>query len=293
MAHQTATLSGRAPQFAAICLTAGLLAGCAGMTQTTTSVRALPEPPSLHVHLTRAGVIPITGTFRQEGHAVIGQLAFSNDCASESRQVVRRQETTDTHSNRATATGLAIVGGIVTAVGVGLIAASADADEQVSCGEGKAGDRCMSESSALQEVGLTTLLTGLTVAVSGGYFLAQKPKLETKELPTETNTVLISNSVSCGSVQSLDGLSVALELPQNGTWSGRTSADGSVRIDVNESIRLPEDATARIVVDSVPPILARIVSPGASLGEVRFTRQGSTKKSERRKEVRDPLATRW
>ena len=282
----------RAHRWAVLCLAGTVLGGCTGLTQST-SVRSLPDPPTQHVHLTRSGVIPVTGSFHQEAHSIVGQLAFTNDCAAESRQLVRRQETTETHPNRALGVGLAVVGGVVTAVGAGLLVASGSANDEVSCGAGRAGDTCNSESSALATAGLSVLLSGLSFAIYGGYTLAQKPKLETKELPAETRIQLLANNVSCGTTATLEGLAVAVDLPDNGTWRGRTARDGSVRIDVSESIRLPEGATLNLVVDSAPAILSAIVSPGATLGTVRLAHVAASKKSVRSKQPRDPLATRW
>ena len=152
---------------------------------------------------------------------------------------------------------------------------------------------CNSESSALEDAGLTTLLSGLVAAVAGGYSLAQKPTIQTKELPSETHTQLLSNNASCGTTAALEGLSVAVDLPGNGSWRGRTALDGSVRIDVSDSIKLPEGAPLTVVVDSVPPLLAGIVTPGAVLGDVKLVRGSASKKNARAKEPRDPLATRW
>ena len=286
-------LNGPVRRWAAFCVASWALAGCTGFTQTTTSVHSLPDAPTQHVRLTRAGVIPVTGSFHQEGHAIVGQLSFTNDCTAESRQLVRRQETTNTHPNRALGVGLAVAGGIITAVGTGLLVASGSANHDVSCGEGRAGDTCNSESSALATAGLSALVLGLTSAFCGGYSLAQKPKLETTELSPETHSQLIANNVSCGTTPALEGLSVTVELPGNGSWRGRTALDGSVRIDVSESLKLPEGVTLPVVVDSVPPLLAGTVTPGASLGEVKLSRSGASKKSVRPKERRDPLATRW
>ncbi|MET0794181.1 MAG: hypothetical protein ABW061_21850 [Polyangiaceae bacterium] len=287
MANRESKRLGRAQRLAALFLAGTLVAGC---TQTTTNVRSLPGPSVEHIHLTRAGVIPVAGAFRQEGHSIVGQLAFTTDCTAESRQIIRQQVTTDTHQDRRASIALTVVGATVAAAGVGLLAASSDADQEVSCGQGRAGDRCQSESSALMELGLSALLSGLTAGVAGGYLLAQKPQIETRELPTETRTQLIANGVSCGPTRVLEGLSVSFELPHGGAWSGRAAADGSVRIDVNEGIRLPEGTTVRIVVDAVPAGLAAIVSPGMLVGEVSLARGAAAKVSTRQGQAREPVA---
>ncbi len=258
----------------ALAITCSLLAGCTGLRETTTSVRSVPEAPVERLRLTRAGVLPIAGTFQQDGHSVLGQLSVTNQCTAESTQLIRKQEASDTHTVRGTATAWTIVGGLVTAVGVGLLVASDGADKRVTCGEGRAGDQCESQSSALQTGGITMLATGLATAIAGGYFLAQKPNVETKELPAERVTHVEAEGVSCGVTRMVQGLSVGFEVPGNGTWSGLALADGSVHIEVNPGIKLPDSGALPVFVLSVPANLAGIVSPGTRLGEVALSKRG-------------------
>jgi hypothetical protein len=165
------------------------------------------------------------------------------------------------------------------AVGTGLLIASADANSEVVCGDGAnaphSGDTCLSEAGAYREVGVTALLTGLIPVVAGGYFLAQKPRVETKDLAAK-EVKSVSGPTACGSLSALQGLTAALELPGNGRWVGQALADGSLRIDINPNIPLPEKATLHVVVDAVPANLAGLVSPGASLGELTVQRPAAS-----------------
>ncbi len=266
MAHQLP----RFTPLAALAITSSLLAGCTGFRETTTSVRSVPEAPVERLRLTRTGSVPVTGSFQPDGRSVLGQLSASNECTTESSQLIRRREEHDTHTVRGTATAWAVVGGLVTAVGAGLLVASGDADQRVSCGDGRAGDQCESESSAMQTAGFTLLTMGICSAVTGGYFLAQKPNVETKELPAERVTNVKAAGVSCGAARLFEGVSVGFEIPGNGTWSGQALADGSVRIDVSSGIKLPDSESLPVFVLAVPPRLAGIISPGTRLGEVAF-----------------------
>ena len=268
MAHQLRPFG----PLVALAIASSLLGGCTGFRETTTSIRSLPEAPVERVRLSRVGVSPIAGSFRQQGHAVLGQLSITDQCTKESTQLIRKQEQKDTHTVRGTATTWTVVGGLVAAVGTGLLVASADADGRVTCGEGKAGDQCESASSALQSAGLTLLAAGLSSAIAGGYFLAQKPELETKELPVERVTRAQADGVSCGATRMVEGLVVGFEIPGNGTWSGQALADGSVRIEVSSGIKLPDSGSLPVLAVAVPPNLAGVVSPGSRLGEVGFSK---------------------
>ena len=134
----------------------------------------------------------------------------------------------------------------------------------------------MSESSALQELGLTTLLTGIVVGVPGGLFLARKPKIETKDLPEKQLSQVTARNVACAPASSLEGVVVAVELPGNDSWSGRAAPDGSVRIEVGPTIPMPEGATVQVAVQSVPSTFTSSVAVGTVLDEVRLEKQKSS-----------------
>jgi len=287
MAHQLHRLS----QIVALAVATSSLSACTGFRETTTSIRSLPDKPVERVRLTRAGVSPIAGEFRQQEHSVLGQLSITHLCTQESTQLIRKREESDTHTVRGTAMAWTVVGGLVTAVGAGLLVASDDADKRVSCGEGKAGDQCESESSAMQTAAFSLLVTGLSSAIAGGYFLAQKPSTETKELPAERVTRVQAESVSCGATRMVEGLSVGVEIPGNGTWTGVALADGSVRIEVSPGIKLPDSGTLPVVVMAVPANLAGVVSPGMRLGEVALKKQQpESKPGVHAKNARTPVS---
>ncbi|HEY3253575.1 MAG TPA: hypothetical protein VGJ91_06490 [Polyangiaceae bacterium] len=238
-------------------------------------MRETPGVPQQQLRLVR-GALPIAGTFRQAGHAIVGQLTLTPACNAETIQSIKRQELTDTHTNRSAAIGWLVAGGVMAAIGAGLLVASGDADKQVSCGEGREGDKCVSESGAMQELGLTTLLSGVVFGAPGGIFLARPPKIESKDLPEKQLSHVTSQNVACAPPSSLEGIAVAVELPGNGSWSGRAAGDGSVRIEVQPTISLPEGATVQVVVQSVPPTFTSSVAVGTVLGEVSFEQQKSS-----------------
>jgi hypothetical protein len=253
----------------AICLLTTTLAGCS-FNESSTRIRSLPEPPSEHLRLQRSDATAISGTFRQDGHAVVGELAFTTDCVNERSELIRRQRVTETHTKRSTTVTWAVIGGVLAAVGTGFLVASQSADKRVTCGNGTSvmdGDQCHSVSGAESEAGLTILLTGAVMASSAAIFALRKPSTEITDLPAEQRQQLTA-PVACGVTPALEGLTVALELPQSGKWTGRVGGDGTVRIDVNEHIVLPEHATLSVVVDSVPPSIAGLIAPGAAIGAV-------------------------
>jgi len=277
MFNNTSQHSSVARRLTAAWVLASSLSGC--LSEVSSSVRETPGAPVQHLRLVRPEVLPIAGQFRQAGHAVIGQLVLTGACNAESVEHVKRQEITELHTNRNSAVGWVVVGGLIAVVGAGLLAASGDADQHVTCGEQRAGDRCDSEASAMQELGVTTLLMGLTAGVTGGVFLARKPQLETKDLPEREASRVISVGVACAPTASLNGVIVGFELPGQGTWSARAAADGAVRIEVPRAIPLPEGTTVQVVVESVPATFGNSVTPGAVLGEVRFEKQRTAQPS--------------
>ena len=242
------------------------------MAQTTTSIHTTPGAPTQRYRLIRAGVAPVVGSFRQDGHAVQGQLTLTGACNSESFQRQERQEVTETRTNTGNSMALTVASAIVSAVGVGLLVAAGGADDRVTCGEMQSGDKCLSESGAYTEAGVGVLGLGLSGVIAGGYFLMRKPEVETKQLPAQEASRVTAKNVACGNTANLEGMVAALELPGNGTWTGRVAADGSVRIAVNENVPLPEQGSARVIVQTVSAGYAGVIAIGATLGEVSFVR---------------------
>jgi len=255
---------------AAACVLATFVSGC--LSEVSTSVRETAGPSVEHFRLVRPGVVPIAAQFHQVGHSIVGQLALTNACNTESVQSIKRQEVTDRHTNRGAAIGWLLAGGVVTALGTGLMVASGGADKRVTCGDYSDGDECHSMSGAMLETGLLAALSGLTVAVPAGISLAQKPKIETKDLGEEQISFVTSSNVPCAPPTNLEGIVVAIDLPGNGNWSGRSAADGTVRIEVQPSIPMPEGESVSIRVQSVPSTLASNVVPGAVLAAVTFVK---------------------
>jgi hypothetical protein len=256
-------------------------AGCS-LTSSTTTLRTALGPAVEQHRLQRADTNAVTGAFQQQGHAIIGQLAFTADCVTQSTRPVYRQEVTDRRTNRAAATAWTVAGGVIVAAGVGMLVASSSADQQVNCGQMQAGDQCQSEASALQTVGFATLLAGLIPIGSGLIFLAQKPRTETKDLPSEAIATVEPGAVACGATAELEGLSALVEIPGNGKWTGRAAADGTLRIEINDRIPLLEGSRVMVTVESVPAGIAGLVSPGATLGSLTLGAHAAGNPSARR-----------
>jgi hypothetical protein len=244
-----------------------MVLGCS-LTTTTSRVVSTPGPAVDQPRLTRTGASAVTGAFRQQGHGIVGQLAFTSECATESTSRVERKRVTEHRTNSGTATAWVVAGSLLTAVGVGTIIAGGNADHRVSCGEMMAGDQCESDSSLLKEAGFTTLLTGLVPLATGAIFLALKPQTEIEQLPAESVTTLTPKPTACGNTASLEGISVLVDTASSGKWSGRVSADGSLRIEINSQVPLPDNTQVNVTVESVPPAIAGLLAPGAALGSL-------------------------
>jgi hypothetical protein len=155
------------------------------------------------------------------------------------------------------------------------MAASDGKDKDVYCtgsgpgGSLENGDTCKSEAGIYRTVGLTTLANGLAAMVVGGVYWARKPVVETKVVGARQLSRVAGTSKACGIPGSLEGMTLAVALPQAGTWTGSVARDGSARIDIAPDLTLPE-ATVRVVVQSVPASAAGLVSPGLAVGEVQL-----------------------
>jgi hypothetical protein len=240
--------------------------GCS-MTTTTTSVRATPGPVTQRLRLSRAGLAPLEAHFAQQETALVGRVSFAQNCVYEGASTLRRELLTTTTTNKQSTTALLVAGGILAAAGVALYASSSGKDENVYCGDGEPedGDQCHSEAGAYRYVGVVTLGTGLGALLGGGALLARKPKVETKPLESQELHSVGPTVGMCGKQASLDGLSVYVNMPGGGTWSGRVDAEGSARIDLPSHF---EATTLPVFVGAVPASAAGMVSPGMHLTEV-------------------------
>jgi len=250
---------------------AGMLAvalsasGCS-MTTTTTSVRATPGPVTQRLRLSRAGLSPLEAHFAQQETALLGRVSFAQNCVYEGSSTLKRELLTTTTTNKQSTTALLVAGGILTAAGIALYASSSGKDENVYCGdEPKDGDQCHSEAGTYRYLGVVTLGTGLGALLGGGVLLARKPQVETKPLESQELHSVGPTVGLCGKQASLDGLSVYVNMPGGGTWSGRVDAEGSARIDLPSQF---EATTLPVFVGAVPASAAGMVSPGMQLTEV-------------------------
>ncbi len=254
-------------------LTPLLLAFLNGCASTTTSVIAKEAPPVTRLHLSRSDAEPVSATFFQDGHSIGGTVRLANACSLETtRTTLSERRTTTKQSTGATIAWL-VTGGVITAAGIGLMAASPHQDQRVFCGNGdtgRAGDTCDSVSSALMQVGLTTLGLGLGATALGVIGVVQKPKIETESLPPQQVTTSTPES-PCGGAEALDGMLIALELPNGGRWTGPVLRDGTLRIEISPEVPLA-GGEARFFIDSVPAALADVIVRGTSLGTLTLAR---------------------
>jgi hypothetical protein len=259
-----------APVRAAVLLLSASLVGCA-MTETTTSIRSLPGPALERIRLERPGPKPISATWRQDGLALVGELAFTDACRTETVQVTRRTQLTDTHPNRSYSTGAYVAGAALSLLGVVLVANAQGKDTNVTCGSGggapRSGDTCESDAGAWREIGAVTIGAGLGAILGGVIVQSGKPVVKAQALPSEQQVRVSPGKHSCGSVAALKGSTVAAALTSGGEWTGVVDAQGAVRIDLSGSAHL-RGTHAALRLESVAPAAATLLVVGTPLGEL-------------------------
>ena len=125
-------------------------------------------------------------------------------------------------------------------------------------------------SNIFLESGIGIALSGLavgSVAVVGAY---RKSDVQTEALPPEAVKTSTPHA-ACGDANALDGMLVAMELPNGGHWTAQVGHEGAFFFDVSPEISLGA-GEARFFVESVPAALDGIVVRGAPLGTLTLTR---------------------
>jgi hypothetical protein len=260
-------------RWAAIVSTFGCATGCS-MTRTTTMVVATEAAPVQHVRLVRPDAEPLQAEWRQEGRQLVGQLAFTAACQAETRHLVKREQVTETAPNKAYYVSAYVVGALVSAVGLGLIANASGRSESVYCGSGgqvRSGDSCTSEAGAWRTGGITLLGTGLVTMLGGALVHARKPDVHTSALLPEERVAVDPKLYACARVEDLQGTVVAAELSRGGKWIKTADAQGVVRIELGSNANLGAQQVARFSVDSAPEPTDRFARPGLALGELSLT----------------------
>jgi hypothetical protein len=246
------------------------LSGCA-MTETTTTVRVLPGPSAERIRLLRPDAAPVSAVWRQEGSSLVGQLSFANECSTETVQINRRTQVTDTHSNRKYATGAYLAGAALSVIGVAILANTEGKSDRVICGSGvgapKNGDRCNSEAGAWREIGAITIGAGLGAVLGGVVVQSRKPVVETKNLPSEQQVRIQPNHNACGNPKALEGAIVRAALSSGGTWTGTADRTGAVRIDL-AGAAISRGARALFTLESVRSDSTAVPLANAPLGEL-------------------------
>lgn len=240
-----------------------------------TTVQARTEPAAERIRLQRPEAVPVTSTWHQEGELLRGQLAFSTDCQVESVTVTRRTETRKPNPVAKVAPTLAIVGGAALAVlGVGAIAASRHKSHEVICGDGEnspqEGDRCWTEAGTWVELGGYTTALGALLG-AGGVAAWPSSKSHSSELPPEEAVTARPDPHLCGSVTSLAGAEVVMEVPGGARWLGEVDSDGSVRIDLTQGPEPRPGTLASFSFGKLPPGVPVFLTPGLKIGELVFS----------------------
>jgi len=241
------------------------------MTETTTTVRVLPGPSAKRIRLLRPDAAPVSAIWKQEGSTLVGQLSFANECRTETVQVNRRTQTTDTHPNRKYATGAYVAGAVLSVVGVALMANAEGKSDTVTCGRGdeapKSGDQCRSEAGTWRELGAITIGAGLGAILGGVIVQSRKPVVETKELASEQQVRTQPNHNACGSPEKLEGAIVRATLSSGGSWTGMADRTGAVRIDLTGAAT-SRGARAAFTLESLKADTTAVSLANEPLGEL-------------------------
>jgi hypothetical protein len=267
---------------ASVALLAISVGGCS-MTETTTTIRLEAGVPAERVRLVRPDAAPVSATWTQEASSIQGQLSFADACSTESVQVNRRTEVTETHASRKYTVGSYIAGGLLAVAGTAMMASSQGMDEQVSCGNGstpQSGDTCYSQAGAWREAGGIVLGTGAGIALIGLIVQNTKRSVETKDLPSEERAKAIPDRKACGTLDALGGAVVKATLPGGGSWTGVVDAKGAVRIDLAGAMLAPS-ARAKLWLESVKPRPNELLSLAPMpLGEIDLAAPSIAKRSQ-------------
>jgi hypothetical protein len=243
------------------------------MTETTTSVRAQSQAPIERIRLERKDAGPISGAWRQDGSALVGQLAFTDACGTETLQQTKLVEVTDTHPNRRYSMGAYITGTALSLLGVALIANAQGKSEQVTCGNGssapQSGDRCDSEAGAWRAAGASILGSGLGAILVGAIVAGRKPVVTSKDLPSQERVLITPGPRSCGNIAALKDATVAATLSSGGKWTSTVDAEGNVRVDLSGAA-LQRGTLATFTLESVPPDASPIVPIGTLVGQLQL-----------------------
>jgi hypothetical protein len=249
---------------------AWVLSGCA-MMETTTTVRTLPGPATERVRLVRPDAAAVAASWKQEGSTLVGQLSFTNACLTETVQLDRRTQVTETHPNPTYTTGAYVAGAVMAAAGVVFMATAHGKSEVVYCGSPggapKSGDTCDSEAGAWRTIGWVALGAGVGTALGGVLVHTRKPVVESKDLPSAEQVRVIPNRGGCGSTSSLEGAVVRASLSSGGNWIGTADETGIVRIEL-AGAAYGQRAHASFTLESVRPGVSRLAISGSPLGEL-------------------------
>jgi hypothetical protein len=227
-----------------------------------------------HIRLIRPDAEPLQARWRQEGRELVGQLAIVAACQAETRQLVKREQVTETAPNKAYYVGAYVVGALTAAAGVGLLANASTKSEEVYCGSGgqpRAGDSCTSAAAAWRTGGIVLLGTGLGTMLGGALVQAKKSAVQTSPLLPEERVSVDPKVHACARLEDLKGTVVAAGLSGGGQWLGQADEQGLVRIDLGPNVNLTPQQTVRFSVGAAPEPTASFMRPGLPLGALSLT----------------------
>ncbi|HLV65918.1 MAG TPA: hypothetical protein VKY73_08895, partial [Polyangiaceae bacterium] len=250
---------------AVVALVSSLGASGCSYTLTSTSTRETAAPPTKHIRLTRPDASPLAASWKQDGHRLHGELAFTEVCQTETVHVTHRERVEETRPNPTYTTTGYVVGSAFLATGIGFLLASANEDETVHCGvngEVRHGTRCGSLAGSFRDLGLAGLAIGGGLLIGSVLHARSTPTVTTTALPAERRVVVAPTVHACGDPSELEGIVVSAELSDGGTWSGTVDARGSVAIELSSSLTLHGDHSARFTVTSVPEHAPKLVKAG-------------------------------
>lgn len=246
------------------------LPGCQ-LTETTTTVRAQSQAPTERIRLERPDSAPLSGAWQQNGTTLVGQLAFTNACGTETVQRTKLVQVKDTHPNRRTSTAAYIAGSALAVMSLALFANSQGKSEHVTCGSGDgepvAGNRCDSEAGAWRSLGAITLGAGVGAILGGAIVASRKPVVTSKDLPSQERVLVSPGPKSCGDIAALQGSQVAATLSTGGKWTSTVDADGSVHIDLRGA-SIQRDTVATLTVESIGGSASDLVPIGTRVGQL-------------------------
>jgi hypothetical protein len=233
---------------------------------TATEVRATTGPTTRTVQPAAPDARTVAGDFRYAEGVIVGQVRFAEQCVAVERRRITREQVTTTTPNKRTGAVWLVVGGVLMMLGTAfLVTASNDSSD---CEREPGGGVAQCDEGAARNLwaGMLHGSVGAGMFIGGLVTHSRKPEVETKRLPSRRLRKVSRSLISCGEQTALEGLEIAVRLPEGRSSTGRVDATGAVRIAAPER---PDASTpSDLVVHSVPPTATGVVAQGLVVGTV-------------------------